>query len=250
MAVANTHSRWINGNLVFYPEGNGQRWLDAYGDNVVKYIDDFEVCPRSTNAAMTANNPNWIITHTSAGTGCSLVKSADLKGGWLNLSPASNDNDGISMQHYSESFRVEANSPIYFGVRYKVSEVTQGDFLIGLCETDVSVLTNTSHGIYIKKVDGNTGLYCCTVKDETTAKTLIPTTALAADTVYVDEFSAWSTGLVEFWHNGSTVGQYTTPIPSTDLAVTVSFLSGAATSTEDLYIDYIRCIQLLNARTT
>jgi len=250
MAHANTHSKWINGYLVFYPEGNEQRWLDAIGENVIKYIDDFESCPKSTAAAMAANNPEWVITHTSAGTGHSIVQAADIKGGWLNISPASNDNDGISMQHACESFRVETNSPIYFGVRYKFTEATQGDFLFGLCEQDVSVLTNTSHGIYFKKVDGNTSLYCCTVKDETTAKTLIPTTVLTTDTVYTDEFIVWSTGLVEFWHNGSTVGQYTTPIPSTDLAVSISFLSGAATSTEDMYIDWIRCIQLYNTRAT
>jgi hypothetical protein len=250
MSIANTHSKWELGAQVWYPEGNEQRWLDAHGDNVVKYIEDFAVCPRSTNAAMAANNPEWIITHTSAGAGCSLVQPADLKGGWLNISPAASDNDGINMQHANESFRVEANSWLYFGVRYKVSEATQDDFLLGLCEQDVSVLTNTSHGIYFKKIDGETKLYCCTVKDQTTAKTLIATTGVAADTVYIDEFIVKSTGDVEFWHNGSTVGKYTTPIPSTDLAVTFHFLTGANTSTEDLYIDWVRCIQILNARAT
>ena len=250
MAIANTHSQWINGAQVWYPEGNQQRWIDAFGENVVKYIEDFEVTPKSTAAAMAANNPEWVITHTSAGTGMSIVQAADMKGGWMDLSPASNDNDGINMQHANESFRVEANSWMYFGCRYKVSEATQDDFLIGLCEQDVSVLTNTSHGIYFKKIDGETKLYCATVRDETTDKTLIATTGFAADTVYIDEFIVKSTGSVEFWHNGSTVGKYTTPIPSTDLAVTIAFLTGAATSTEDMYIDWIRCIQLLDARTT
>ena len=54
MAIANTHSQWINGALVFYPEGNEQRWLDAMGENVVKYIEDFVVTPESTAAATVA----------------------------------------------------------------------------------------------------------------------------------------------------------------------------------------------------
>lgn len=250
MGVANTHSMWINGAQVWYPEGNRQRWLDAFGENVIKYIDDFIVCPGSTAAAAAANNPEWIITHVEAAGNDSIVQAADMKGGWMDLSPDANDNDGLNMQHANESFRVEANSWLYFGIRYKVTEATQDDWLVGLCEQDVSPLTNTSHGIYFKKIDGETKLYCCTVKDETTAKTLIATATVTTDTVYVDEFLAKSTGSVEFWHNGSTVGVYTTPIPSTDLAVTISFLTGAATSTEDMYIDWVRCIQLLNARTT
>ncbi len=250
MAIANTHSQWINGAQVWYPHGNEQRWIDAFGENVVKYIEDFEVTPHTTKAADDPNNPSWVITHTSAGTGTSIVVAADLKGGWLSLSPASNDNDGINMQHANESFRVEPDSWMYFGCRYKHTEATQSDFLIGLCEQDISVLTNTSHGIYFKKVDGGTSLVCATVRDETTDKSLVADASFAADTVYIDEFIVKSTGSVEFWHNGSTVGKYTTPIPSTDLAVTIACLAGVANSSQDLFVDWIRCIQLLNARTT
>ena len=249
MGNANTHSRWVNGNLVFYPEGNRQRWLDAFGDNVVKYIDDFAVTPHSTIAANAANNPEWVITHTSGGA-MSVVQSADLKGGWLNISPGPNDNDGINMQHRNESFRVEANSDLYFGIRYKADEATRNDFILGLVENDAVTIDGSSHGIFFKTTDGGTYLKCCTMKDGTTTKTLTATSSFAADTVYVDEFLVKSTGSVEFWHNGSTVGKYTTNIPSTDLAVTIAYETGAANSSQDLYVDYIRCIQLFNARAT
>ena len=250
MAIANTHSQWINGAQVWYPEGNQQRWIDAFGENVVKYIEDFAICPKSTAAAVAANNPEWVITHVEVGGTDSKVQAADLKGGWMNISPDANDNDGVNMQHANTSFKVETNSPIYFGIRYKVSEATQDDLLVGLCEQDPSVLTNTSHGIYFKKVDGGTSLVCAVVIDETTVKTLVADAAFAADTVYIDEFLITSTGKVEFWHNGSTIGVYTAGIPSTNLAVTVAFLTGAATSTEDMFVDWIRCIQLLDTRTT
>ena len=250
MAIANTHSQWINGAQVWYPEGNKQRWIDAFGDNVVKYIEDFTVTPHSTIAANAPNNPEWVITHTSAGSGMSQVKSADLKGGWLNISPASNDNDGINMQHANESFRVEADSWLYFGVRYKVDEATQNDLYLGLVENDPVVIDGSSHGIYFRKADGGTILLCGTMRDGTSAVTLQATASFAADTVYIDEFIVKSTGSVEYWHNGSTVGKYTTPIPSTDLAVTVAFEAGVANSSQDLFIDWIRCIQILDARTT
>ena len=251
--MARTHTKWVNTALVWYPDDNRQRWLDAHGDNVVKYIDDFVVTPKSTAATQAANNPEWVITHTSGNGGTSkesLVQAADLVGGWMNLSPGSSEDDGINMQHANESFRAEANSPIYFGVRYKVDQATQNDLLIGLCEQDPSVLTNTSHGIYFKKIDGGTSLVCATVIDETTIKTLVADAAFAGNTVYTDEFLVTSTGQVEFWHNGSTVGKYTSGIPSTDLAVTIAYLTGAVTSTCDLFIDWIRCIQLLGSRTT
>ena len=250
MAVANTHSRWVNGALVYY-DGNDHRksWLDAMGSNVVKYINDFVVCPRSTIAANAVNNPEWIITHTSAGTGMSEVKSANMRGGVLTLEPASNDNDGINMQHQEEAFRTKTDCPLYFGVRYKCDEATQSDFILGLAEHDVSVLTNTSHGIFFSKVDGATSIALHVVKDETSdAGTTMGT--LSATAWNVDEFLVSSTSLVECWHNGTLMGTVTAGIPSTDLAVTMAFLAGAATSTYNLFVDWVRCIQINNARTT
>lgn len=250
MGAAHTHSHWVNTAQVWYPEGNMQRWLDAYGENVVKYIEDFVITPKATAAAKAALNPEWIISMVEAGGDDSKVLPADLKGGWMNLSPDKNEDDGVNMQHANESFRVEANSWLYFGIRYKVDEATQSDVLVGLCEQDVSPLTNTSHGIYFKKIDGGTSLVCATVKDKTTAKTLVADALFAADTVYTDEFLAKSTGSVEYWHNGSTIGKYTTPIPSTDLAVTISFLAGAANTSIDMFVDWVRCIQIYNTRLT
>ncbi len=255
MAIANTHSQWINGAQVWYPHGNEQRWIDAFGENVVKYIEDFEVTPSSTAATQAANNPEWVITHTSGDGGASkesTVTAADFKGGWLRLSPGSSEDDGINMQHANESFRVEPDSWLYFGIRYKTGaeETTEQDFILGLAEQDVSVITNTSHGIYFRSTDGGSNIKCCVVRDETTVATLVATTDCQEDTVFIDEFIAKSTGSVEFWHNGSTVGKYTTGIPSTDLAVTLAFFTGASNSSQDIYIDWIRCIQLLDKRTT
>jgi len=250
MAVANTHSRWVNGALVYY-DGNDHRksWLDAMGSNVVKYINDFVVCPRSTIAANVVNNPEWIITHTSAGTGMSEVKSANMRGGVLTLEPASNDNDGIVMQHQEEAFRTKTDCPLYFGVRYKCDEATQSDFALGLAEHDTAVFTNTSHAIFIKKVDGATAIKLHVVKDETTDSGTTMGTC-SATAWNVDEFLVSSTSKVECWHNNTYIGSVTAGIPSTDMAVTMAFLAGAATSTYNLFVDWVRCIQINNARTT
>lgn len=252
MAVANTHSKWTNGAQVWYPEGNEQRWLDAHGDMVVKYIDDFIVCPRSTNAAMAANNPEWTITHTSAGTGASIVQASNIRGGVMNLSPASNDNDGINMQHQEAAFSIASGttSPIYFGIRYQVDEATQTDFVVGLVEKDPVTIDGSSHGIFFKTTDGGTYVKACVMKDGTTTKTLVATTGLTADTWYIDEFIAWSTGSVEYWHNGSTVGKYTSNVPTTDLAVTIAFETGASNTSNDFFVDWIRAIQIVAARAT
>ena len=153
------------------------------------------------------------------------------------------------MQHQEEAFRTKTDCPLYFGVRYKCDEATQSDFILGLAEHDVSVLTNTSHGIYFSKVDGATSIALHVVKDETSdAGTTMGT--LSATAWNVDEFLVSSTSLVECWHNNTYMGSVTAGIPSTDLAVTMAFLAGAATSTYNLFIDWVRCIQINNARTT
>lgn len=251
MGVANTHSRWVNGALVFY-DGNDHRkaWLDAMGTNVVKYINDFTVCPRSTKAADATNNPEWIITHTSAGTGHSEVKSADLTGGVMTLEPATNDNDGINMQLRGEDFSPKTDCPLYFGVRYKCDENTQSDFIIGIVEHDTVTIDGSSHGIFFATTDGGTYVKLHVVKDGTTDKTTNMTTGLTNTGWNVDEFLVSSTSKVECWHNNSYIGSVTAGIPSTDMAVTVAFEAGAANSTYNLYVDWIRCIQLNNARTT
>jgi len=251
MAVANTHSRWVNGALVYY-DGNDHRksWLDAMGSNVVKYINDFVVCPRSTATAMAANNPEWIITHTSAGTGHSEVKNANLSGGVMMLEPASNDNDGIDMQLFGEDFSPKTDCPLYFGVRYKCDENTQSDFIIGLVEHETAVIDGASHGIFFATTDAGTYVKLHVVKDVTTDKTTVMTTGLTNTGWNIDEFLVSSSSLVECWHNGTQMTSVTAGIPTTDLAVTIAFEAGAATSTYALYIDWIRCIQINNARTT
>ena len=252
MPVANTHSRWVNGALVYY-DGNDHRkgWLDAIGSNVVKYINDFVVCPRSTAAAMAANNPEWIITHTSAGTGMSEVKNANLTGGVMMLEPASNDNDGIDMQLLGEDFSPKADCPLYFGVRYKCDEKTQSDFILGIVEHETAVIDGASHGIYFGKSDGETHVKLHVVKDVTSDKTVVMTTDVTNTGWHVDEFLVESTGRIDCWHDGTQMTSLTTSaIPTTDMAVTIAFESGAATSTYALYIDWIRCIQINNARTT
>jgi len=252
MSIANTNSRWINGNLVFYANGNRQRWLDAIGENVVKYIDDFEICPYTTLQANSVMIKDWVITHTSAGTGHSGVIPDDKKGGVMKLYAAANENDGIQMQSENEPFRVEANSPLYFGVRWRIEEETDSDMRIGLMETDVSVTTNTSHGIAFGTADGATTVLLHVIKDETTDKTLSMLSTIVADTWYIDEFLVSSTGSVKAWHDGTLIGDLTTSaVPSTDLAVTFAYLNGAGTmSGKGLELDWVRCIQLLNARAT
>jgi hypothetical protein len=252
MAVANTHSKWTNGAQVWYPEGNEQRWLDAHGDMVVKYLEDFNLCPRSTNAAAAANNPEWIITHTSGGTGSSLVQASDTRGGVLNISPASSEDDGINMQHQGTAYSMPtaSTSPIYFGVRYKLDSATQSDFIVGLVEKETAVIDGSSHGIYFKTTDGGTYVKLGVAKDGTTDTTNVMTTGLAADVWYIDEFIAWSTGLVECWHNGAYIGSVTAGIPSTDMAVTIAYETGASNTSDDFYVDWIRAIQIVSARAT
>jgi len=251
MPVANTHSRWVNGALVYY-DGNDHRksWLDAMGSNVVKYINDFLTVPYTTAVASVTRSPEWIITLTTAGSD-SHIQSANLTGGALRLSPGKNEDDGIDMQLRGEDFSPKTNCPLYFGVRYKCASTdAQSDFIIGLAEHETALVDGTSHGIFFATTDAGTYVKLHVVKDVTTDKTSIMTTDMTSDTWHTDEFLVSSSSLIECWHDGTQMTSVTAGIPTTDMAVSIAFEAGAANSSHDLYIDWIRCIQINDARTT
>lgn len=230
------HSKWVNGSLVFY---EGQRWLDAIGPNVCKLLEDF------VGAHIPAADApaGWTVTLTEGGGGETTIALTDGVGGLLLITTDANDNDGANLQVTKEAFKLASGKPCYFGIRFKISEAAQSDFLVGLCITDTDLLGGLTDGVYFRKVDGSTDVKFVLEKDSTETESSSIHTAVA-DTFVI----------LEFFFDGTHVDAYVNGTLQTRLAVTnlpddeeltpsIHFLTGAAAAIS-MTVDWIRTIQI------
>lgn len=230
------HSFWKNGNLVYYAPSTA-RWLDAIGPDVCKHLDDFVATPvDDTTGLPTAYTCTLVNASTAALTGQA--------GGALLITTAGAENDGVSMQLKGESFKLASGKPLYFGAKFKISDATQSDFLVGLCITDTALLGGMTDGVYFRKVDGSTDVNFVLEKNSTETSTAAA--ILTADTSY---------HILEFLFDGSSITYYvdgvegsetlvTTNLPDDEeLTVSVEFLTGAAAAIT-MTVDWVHCIQI------
>lgn len=140
---------------------------------------------------------DWIITTTEAGAGDATEATSSANHGVLVLTNDAGDDDNDFLQWSGstnsaavETFKFVAGKRMFFKARFKVSDATQSDFVIGLQITDTSPLAVTD-GVYFRKDDGDALLDFVVIKDSTA------TTATGAHTVVSD---TWLT--VAFHYNG------------------------------------------------
>ena len=123
----------------------------------------FSVNPSSTlfyqyaNDFMTYNSGDFTITTTEAGTGSATEALTSGAGGQLLLTNAAGDNDLDFLQLKGESFKLSSSKRAFFEARFKVSDATQSDVIMGLQITDTTPLA-VSDGVYFLKDDGDTVL--------------------------------------------------------------------------------------------
>jgi len=234
--MANLRSRRINGNLAFWST-HQKRILDAIGEGVVKFIDDF------TNFNVddtTGDNTGITSTVVEAGSGVSTMASADKSGGAVTITTAGNENDGLNAQWNGESFKTSGNE-LYFYTKLQINDVDQTDLFIGLAVTDTTLLGGVANAIYFESVDGSATLSAVTESGST--ETQADTVGTLADGTDIELEFYYNGSNVEFFVNGSSVATSSTNIPSTEMRVSVHFLTGEATA-NTCTIDEIRVIQI------
>lgn len=140
----------------------------------------------------------WVRTATGAGT---TVINTGEDGGVLLTTNAAADNDAVYYQMSenaaagtAETFKFQAGKRLWFKARFKVSDVTQSDFVMGLQITDTTPLDATD-GVFFRKDDGDSDLDFVIVKDST-ATTVTKSSVLANDTYVV----------LGFYYDGGTIG--------------------------------------------
>ena len=125
------------------------------------FMDDFDMYTAA----------DWTVTETGSAT--QVLDDAD--GGVLLVTNAAADDDASFSQKVGESFLMETGKEVWFKARFKVSDATQSDFIIGLQITDTTPLDATD-GIFFQKDDGDTNLDFHVEKDNTaTISTAIAT---------------------------------------------------------------------------
>lgn len=187
----------------------------------------------------------WIVTTTEAGAGDATEAVADADGGILVLTNDAADNDldflqwsGVDASTAKETFTFTPGKALLIQSRFKVSDATQSDFIIGLQIIDTTALA-VSDGIWFQKDDGDALL------DAHVAVGSVQTDATGIATVVSDTYmtvAAYYNGSdasIKLYVNGATVGEMAiTNAPTTELTVSMGIQNGEAVA-KTMSVDYI-----------
>ena len=218
--------------LVFRDNVYPQRWYNAIGPGVTKYINNFETLDSD---ASTGDATEWMVTITEdGGGGDSTHVITDLAGGALLLTTDNQAVDGINMQLGAvagESIGLSADYPLYVGAEFAINDVDQTDIFVGVGVTDVDWSGGLTDGMYFRSEDESALLYFVTEKNSvelaTSVATLVDGAYIRAEFLY-DGFN------VRAYINDSlvaTVARSAATFPNDELMrLTVEFLTGEATA--------------------
>jgi hypothetical protein len=177
---------------------------------------------------------DWTVTETQAGATQALT---DGDGGLLLLTNTAADNDLVSLQKVGESFRFASGKELFFEARFRVSDATQSDLVVGLQITDTSPL-DVSDGVFSIKADGSTTVSLVVEKNGTATTTSVGT---MADNTFISlGFYYDGASAIQYSVNGSVLGtSVTTNLPDDeDLTVTFAIQNGEAVA-KTMTVDYI-----------
>lgn len=200
--------------------------------DVMALMDDF------TGVAIDLTN-DWTEVKD---TGASVAIAADVAGGRLLMSSAATtDNDGSSIQG-NEIFRVAADRSMWFETKLQSSDADDQDVCVGFTvnfATNPENMLTAADRIVFEVLDGDASINCITEKDGT-ATTTDSGVDLADATDVTLGILVEGTGTVKFYVNRSLVATHTTNIPDDEnLTVAAMQLSGSATGTKSMSVDYI-----------
>jgi hypothetical protein len=208
-----------------------------------RYMDDF------TGVTLDATN-DWTVVKDSSAT---VALQADALNGVVDLtSQATTDDDGSSIQG-NEIWGLPSTAVprLYFEARFQMSDVDQMDMFIGVCEnfaTNPEAIFTASNRIGFQIDDGDATPHLITESsDSETDTTLSGTTYDLSDatdvTVSFVATKGTTTDKVKFYINRTLVGTHTTNVPTANMTQAAAEVSGDATGTKSMSIDYIMVAQ-------
>jgi hypothetical protein len=180
----------------------------------------------------------WTINRTEAGSGSGATALTSVDGGALLITNDNANDDNSRFQLPSEGFKWESGKRLYFETRFKISDATQSDFVIGLQITDSTPLDVTD-GIFFIKDDESTSVRLRVEKNDTGTEATVAT--LASDTfVTLAFYYEPSDGKIQYFVNGAKVGAaaITNVVDDEELAVSFALQNGDG-NIRTMTIDYI-----------
>lgn len=195
---------------------------------------------------------SWVITETGSGTRA----IAQAKDGILVVTNAAADNDVNSLQardvasgQVAEHWKWISGTPLYFGCRFKVSDATQSDLVIGLHITATTpVASAPTDGIYFRKDDGDRLIDFVGAKNSTasTSTGVLGVSGYLTDDTYTTLEFVYdgSAALITAYQDGVAFGSIplTNVVDDEELAISFAHQNGEAVA-KVLYMDWIRVMQ-------
>ena len=123
----------------------------------------------------------YTITTTEAGSGNASEAITAGAGGQLLITNDNADNDLDFFQLKGEAFKFDSTKRMFFSSRFKVSDATQSDLVMGLQITDTTSLDVTD-GIFFIKGDADTQPDFIIEKDNSSTLSVLEMNAMADDT--------------------------------------------------------------------
>lgn len=181
---------------------------------------------------------DWTITTVEAGAGNASEALTDADGGVLLITNDDADNDSDFFNKVGESILFETGKKVWFKSRFKVSDATQSDFVMGLQITDTSPLDVTD-GVFFQKDDGDASLDFHVEKDNTaTSESAIAT--VADDTYLTCGYYYNGVDNIAVYVNDSWVADVATTNLPDDEVLTVSFgIQNGEAAAKTMSVDYI-----------
>lgn len=212
------------------------------------YWDDFDAWVTTTSSAA-----KYTITTTEvAGTATEAI--GDENGSTLVITNGTADNDCDWFQKLGESFLLTSGKRTIFKARFKLSDATECDWIMGLQITDTTPLAaggdGVTDGIFFQKDDGDTDIDFYVQKNSTTGQltSTAVTTAAAADTYMTLAFAFDGNRYVAVYKDDVQVANVdltatlTTYLPDTEITVSFGIQNGEAVA-KVMTIDYIFAAQ-------
>lgn len=177
---------------------------------------------------------DWTVTETQAGATQALT---DGDGGLLLLTNTAADNDLVALQKVGESYRFESGKKLFFEARFKVSNATQSDVVMGLQITDATPL-DVSDGVFFLKSDDSTTISLLVEKNNTATTTSVGT--LADDTYIRLGFYYDGNSSIQAFVNGTYVATSATTnlVDDEDLTISFALQNGNAVA-RTMTVDYV-----------
>ncbi|MEN9936051.1 MAG: hypothetical protein RLZZ387_2630 [Chloroflexota bacterium] len=181
---------------------------------------------------------DWVVTETDAGATQALTAG---DGGLLLVTNTAANDDLVALQKTPAAFTFTAGKKTFFRARFKVSDATQSDVVIGLQVVDTTPLDVTD-GVYFLKADGSTSFSFVCRKNATTGSTSVASVATLADDTYITlGFYYDGEGKVAYEVNGAVLGSLDASsafLPDTTCTVSFALQNGEAVA-KTMTVDYL-----------